>query len=604
MTFDADLCVCGSGLRRGRCCSLDTTSQPPPDAAYLSPLIESAVHAYQSGADAAAERICLEVLELAPGQAVVLWMLSRLRDAQGARAAAEALVTRIVALDPNNASATQDLALRLLARGALVEAEHHARNAVRITPDDAISHNLLAMVLTELQQPLTGEFHYRRALALSGTRDPIMLANLAWCLKLQGRIKEARALYRESVAAAPEISQTLFGWARLEEADRNFDQASKLLARAESISPNQPNLLLLRAVLAGRRGNPETALAVLEDVAEGHTDGLGPEETLEKGRLLDRLGRYDAAFAAFEDGKAALRTITGHSYDAAQAERLAGRLVNFFTEARLALLPKAGVRMDVAQPLFILGFPRSGTTLMEQSLTAHSGIVAGDELPFVTETVELMPRLLFSPMPYPEALAELWMGDRFEGLDELRDRYLQHARRRGLLKEGGAYFTDKMPLNEFHLGLIALMFPNSPLVHVIRHPLDTVLSCFSNLLTHGFGCAYGLDTAAKHFALTSDLVAHYRSQMTLRYLPVRYEDMVADHEGQVRRVLAFLDLPFEAACLRPDENRRYARTASYAQVSEPVYDRSRERWRRYRRHLEPIIPILLPTIQRLGYSVD
>ena len=145
------------------------------------------------------------------------------------RSAAEALIRRIVALDPNNLVATNELALILLGKGSLAEAEHHARNAVRIAPENPQAHNLMGMIMTEANRPQIGEYHYRRVLELTGQRDPILLANLAWNLKNQGRMEEARALYEESVAAAPEIRQTLLGFARLEEADRNFDAAAEIL---------------------------------------------------------------------------------------------------------------------------------------------------------------------------------------------------------------------------------------------------------------------------------------------------------------------------------------------------------------------------------------
>ena len=256
------------------------------------------------------------------------------------------------------------------------------------------------------------------------------------------------------------------------------------------------------------------------------------------------------------------------------------------------------------QPIFILGFPRSGTTLVEQTLSAHPKIAAGDELPLIHEITAIMPRMLASPLGYPEALAELWMGDQREGLDNLRDYYLQKVRQMGVLREGAARFTDKMPLNETHLGLIALLFPEAPLIHVLRHPLDIMVSAFSNQFTHGFFCAYELETAARHYVRVMDLVEHYRAEMTLRYLPIRYEDIVADQEASVRAMLAFVGEDFDKACLTFHENRRYARTASYAQVTEPLYERSGYRYRHYRAHLEPVLPILQPVIERLGYTVD
>jgi len=169
--------------------------------------------------------------------------------------------------------------------------------------------------------------------------------------------------------------------------------------------------------------------------------------------------------------------------------------------------------------------------------------------------------------------------------------------------EGAAWFTDKMPLNETHLGLIHLLFPESPLVHVVRHPLDVVLSVYSNLLTHGFYCAYALESAARHYARVMELVDHEVNEMSLRYLRVRYEDVVDDQEASIRRVLEFIGEDFDPACLAFHENRRYARTASYAQVTEKLYDRSRYRYRNYLPQLQPVIPILQPVIEWLGYKI-
>jgi tetratricopeptide (TPR) repeat protein len=598
------LCPCGSGLRAARCCSLQRGSLPPPEAIrHLLPLVERAARAHRQGADEAAERLCLDVLELAPDRPGALSILYEIRKAQGNAPAALALIRRVVALDPNNLAATNELALILLGKGSLAEAEHHARNAVRIAPEDPQAHNLMGMILTEANRPQAGEYHYRRVLELTGRREPILLANLAWNLKNQGRMQEARALYRESAAAAPEIRQTLLGFARLEEADRNFDGAAAILDQADALFPNDLGVRLTRAVVLGRMKRYDEALAIIDESA-GDDGRLGPNELLEKGRLLDRLGRYDDAWAAFAEGKRLARELSGLGYQDDSARRLIERLRGFFTAGRLRLLPRAHVRSDVAQPIFILGFPRSGTTLVEQTLSAHPAIAAGDELPLIHEITAIMPRMLASPLGYPEALAELWMADQREGLDNLRDYYLQKVRQMGVPREGAARFTDKMPLNETHLGLIALLFPAAPLIHVLRHPLDIMVSAFSNHFTHGFFCAYELETAARHYARVMDLVQHYRAEMTLRYLPIRYEDLVADQETSVRAMFAFIGEEFDRACLTFHQNRRYARTASYAQVAEPLYDRSVYRYRNFRAQLRPVLPILQPVIERLGYTVD
>ena len=590
-------------MRSDRCCALDWTVAPA--ASRETPEIEQARAALGAGNVTEATRLLIDVLNQFPLHLGALGLLYQIRSAENQTTAAEALLTRIVRLNPNDLAATQALASLLFAKGALAEAEIHARNAVRLAPADSQSHNLMGMIMTEAHRPQVGEYHYRRVIELIGAPNAIVYANLAWNLKNQRRIEESRKLYEDSVRLDPHVFQTLYGWAQMEETDRNFARAGELLDAAERLSPGNRTVRLARAVLHGRTKNYQAAVATLEEIERAPDGGgLGPMEWTEKGQLLDKMGRYPEAFAAYDAGKRTLREATGQNYLADEASGLVERLRNFFTSSRLNILPRASVRSDVAQPIFIVGFPRSGTTMVEQTLTAHPRISAGDELPTIHELTAIIPRMLNSPLTYPEAFADLWLGDQVEGLDNLRDYYLQRARQLGAVKKGASFFTDKMPLNETHLGLIGLIFPQAPIIHLLRHPLDVVLSVFSNHLTHGFYCAYDLESIARHYVLVMGLVEHYRREMTLRYLPVRYEDIVDDQESNVRKIMSFVGVPFDKRCLNFHENRRYARTASYAQVTEKLYDRSRYRYRAYLKELAPVIPILEPTIFALGYTID
>lgn len=486
----------------------------------------------------------------------------------------------------------------LLRRGALTEAERHARDAIRIAPDEAQAHRLMGMVMTEAGRAPVGEYHYRQALALAG-EEATTLANLAWNLKLQGRISEARTLYERSAVLAAAVPKTLLGWARLEEAAGNLPRALELADQAESLALADPLAARVRAAILARLGSVEAALSCLDAIGNP-----GPLELLEKGRLLDRLGRHNEAFAAFNAGKRHALALGAPSYQAEAARDQALRLKYFFTLPRFAALPRATRREGLAQPVFITGFPRSGTTLIEQSLSLHPRIAAGDELPFIGDLTASLPRLLGSPLLYPEALAELWMGDKREGLGLLRDLYLAWARQWGIPREGAAWFTDKMPLNETHLGLIHLVFPESPVIHMLRHPLDAVLSAYSHHLTHGYCCAATLESLARHYVLTADLAAHYLEAAKPRCLLVRYEDVVDDQEREMRRILDFIGAEFDPACLHFERNLRPARTPSQTQVTEPLHRRSRHRYRHYLRQLAPVIPILEPVMRRLGYSIS
>ena len=254
-------CPCLSGLRHERCCGLDWTAAWPEPA--QTPELGRARAALAAGDHSEAERLLIELLERSPKHGGALGLLYELRAAEN-RTAAEALLTRIVQLDPNNLSPTQALALLLFNKGALAEAEHHARNAVRIAPMDAQSHNLMGMIMTEAHRPQVGEHHYRWALKLIALPSPVLVANLAWNLKNQGRMAESRQLYQESVRLDPTIFQTLFGWARMEETDRNFARAEELLDAAEKLSPGNPSVLLQRAILRARVKDYDKALAALD----------------------------------------------------------------------------------------------------------------------------------------------------------------------------------------------------------------------------------------------------------------------------------------------------------------------------------------------------
>jgi hypothetical protein len=254
--------------------------------------------------------------------------------------------------------------------------------------------------------------------------------------------------------------------------------------------------------------------------------------------------------------------------------------------------------------VFIVGYPRSGTTMVEQTITAHPAISAGDELVFISDLARIAPRMLGSPLAYPECLADLWMGDNLLVLDQFRDYYLKRAEQLGIWEKGAKFFTDKMPLNETHLGLIHLIFPKAPIIHVRRHPLDILTSNFANFLTHGFNQAFDLKTSAQHMVLIDGLVEHYRRELDLHYMDIRYEDLVEDQEPNVRRMLDFVGVDFDPKTLAFHENQRYARTASYAQVTEKLYDSSVYRYRHYRKHMDEAVAILKPVLDRLGYPAE
>ena len=200
-TLDPTLCACGSGLRAFRCCERGSEPLAIAPGRVLRPKVESAARAFQEGNTAAAEALCRDILEQDPNQPGALATLYRLRKAEGALGAAEVLLRRLVAVDPNNLWATREIVQVLNKKGNASEAEIHARNLVRLAPTDIRSHSLMGMVMAQANRAQAGEYHYRKALELSRQRDPVMLSNLAWTLKGQGKMEEARRLYVESAGA-------------------------------------------------------------------------------------------------------------------------------------------------------------------------------------------------------------------------------------------------------------------------------------------------------------------------------------------------------------------------------------------------------------------
>jgi len=500
------------------------------------------------------------------------------------------------ALQRGDSSGAVAAAEALFASGRRADAELVVRAALRTNPRDARAHNLFGMMLSELNDLPSGEWHFRQALALAGPQA-VACVNLAINLLRQGRTSEAEPFFAQVDALAPGDLNTLAHWSKLYEVQGDLARAQAMLDRAQAAS-SPAAVDLLRASYLARQGQHAAALAIIDAAPQINGDGQ-----LERGRLQDRLGRFDEAWRDFVEGKKKLAAEAGGlAYQAQAVETFFARLKAFFVRSKLELLPRALARRDTPQPIFVMGFPRSGTTLVEQVLSSHSAVLAGGELSFIGDLRKLANALFAGPEPFPENLAQTWTADHRFAAGLFRDYYLARAEQYGLLAPGKAFFVDKMPFNEIWLPLLRMAFPEARIVHVIRHPLDVCVSVMANHLTHGFNCGYRIEDIVHHFAAVFELVEHYRQQLRLGELALRYESFVANQEVETRRLLDYLGLPFEAACLTFHENRRYAPTPSYAQVTERLNDRSINRHRHYARHLQPFLPKLAPMMRAYGYG--
>src|SRR5690606_29043318 len=235
--------------------------------------------------------------------------------------------------------------------------------------------------------------------------------------------------------------------------------------------------------------------------------------------------------------------------------------------------PRATIRRGVPQPLFTMGFPRSGTTLIERVLASHSAVRAGGELTFVGEWPPLIDRLLADSAAFPDNLVKMLAADHRHVASLLRDYYFARSEARGLNEPDKCYFTDKMPLNETLAPLVRMAFPNAKIVRVVRHPLDVCVSMLSYELGHGFNCGYRIETIVHQLRASSALVEHYRAELELGELTLKYEDFVHHPVEETQRLLDYLELPFEPSCVNFHEGATYTATPSYSQVREPLNDR-------------------------------
>ena len=292
--------------------------------------------------------------------------------------------------------------------------------------------------------------------------------------------------------------------------------------------------------------------------------------------LLDSLGQYDEAFAQARLAHALRPT----QYDPTRIERLVRDWTSYFTPTTLRRLPRATHGSRV--PVFVVGMPRSGSTLVEQILASHPQVHGAGELEWIFGLwTSAVGRLSTAPSSLIECL------DHFTEplVNELSAEYL--TRLTGLAPTA-ARIIDKLPMNLLNLGLIAMLFPQSHIIYTSRDPLDTCVSCFLTDLAARNELPFDLSTTGHLYRHCQQLMSHWRRVLDIPILQVQYEQVVDDLEAQARRLIEFLQLRWDPQCLRYYENPRPVATASSGQVRLPIYKRSVGRWRHYERHLAPL----------------
>jgi tetratricopeptide (TPR) repeat protein len=567
---------------------------------------------------------------------------------------AEASHMRALAVIPNLLQSLNNLGSIERARGNKIEALVWYRKALAVNPDFLESLTNIGAVMVEEERPEEAIQPLLKVLQVF-PNSPEALCNLGLSYYKQDDPERGEALLRRSLQSRPGYPEALVGLARvLQDADR-LDEAENLLLEATETSPEKSDAWCQLGAIYTERGEADLAdaaylraLAVdakcadaltglanlkleagkIEDAVAGlhgalqvDPDNLGARfhltqaQKVEKGdsnlavleskaasnenlsvekrislhyalgKAYDDLKEYDKAFPQFIEGAKLKRSKISYSADADDARTR--RVIEIFSAERYHRLHGNG--SNDATPIFVLGMPRSGTTLTEQIIASHPSVQGAGELRDLLEVAH-QPVPGKTDLAYPENLLDIDGGT----LSAWGSDYIARLRKHSAMAQ---HITDKMPANYMALGLIPLILPNAKIVHVKRNPVDTCVSCFTRLFNRHQDATYDLAELGRHYMNYERLMRHWRSLLPAgSFLEVQYENIVADMEGQARRLIDYVGLDWNDACLDFHKNERNIRTASVTQVRQPIYSTSVERWRNYQHYLGPLLEQLKPLL--------
>jgi len=550
-------------------------------------------------------------------QAAQLLQLGIAAAGRGAADEAIACMRKAVALRPQFAAAQANLGLLLIAVRRYAEAEVPLHTALSFMPGDAALRNALGVAQENLQRLADAQRSYRAAL----DADPALAeahANLGNCLRRLGQYRAAETHLARAIELKPAFAVAHYNLGVLLQDCEQFGRAIAQYRRALEHRPDYLEALNNLGSCLRSEGFVDEAKAAFERVLElqplqieahcnlaqfktyeaddphigrmlsqQHRVPSLPEEGRARywftvGKMLEDAGRHDESFAAYAEGNRVKRA--GTHWDEATHLDLQRRIATTFTRERLASHAVAPTG-EGPTPVFIVGMPRSGTSLLEQVLATLPGVHGAGELTWLPEILHAGAGQ--GTAGYPEHLA----GYSSEDYLRLGRQYLERIR---ALAPDATHVVDKLPDNFQHLGLIHLMFPGARIVHSMRDPMDSCFSCFSRLFI-GQSLAYTYDLAAvgRYWVSYRESMRHWHAVLPAgRILDVSYETMVSDFENQARHLVDYLGLPWDDRCLGFHANPRIVRTASVAQVRKPIYRTSVARWKAYERHLGTLMEIV------------
>ena len=588
-------------------------THPPAHAADA--LLAAGKSQLAQGAPAAAAHSFRQAIAQQPDCLEAHYLLGNALGAQGLLADAATSFEQALRIAPDCTAAHARLGHTRLALRQPDAAAAHFLHVLVARPDDADAHNSLGVAYRELGRLAEAEACYRRALA--GQPDFAEAHNnLGNALRDQGRRDAAEACYRQALALHPHYAEPHFNLGNLLRDRQCLDEAEQSYRRALAIRPGYLMALNNLGLCLKKQGRVEEACACFEAAlaikpdflqslcnlapfrthaaddprlrtleAQRHQlPGLPPAGRVNYwfalGKMREDAGRHADAFAAYAEGNRAQQARFPH--DEAREASLVARLRATFHADAFAY-PPVPPRSD-RTPIFIVGMPRSGTSLIEQILASHPGIHGAGEL---TDLHAVLHALDGSGGAYPEIAATLSDA----ALQQLGAAYLERAWRHA---PQASHITDKLPANFLHLGMLRRMLPQAKIIHAMRDPMDSCFSCYARLFEDGnLDFSYDLGSVGRYYVRYIELMRHWHRVLPPgSVLDLRYEAMVADTEAQARRLLDHLGLPWDARCLDFHRNPRAVRTASIAQVRKPIYRSSVARWQHFEAQLGPLLEIV------------
>ncbi|HUC83903.1 MAG TPA: sulfotransferase [Candidatus Acidoferrales bacterium] len=515
----------------------------------LSAACALAVEEHRRGSYAAALELYNLILNQAPNYAeghnnrgVILQALKRYAEALASYDGA-------IALKPGYANAhfNRGTVLKKLTRREEALASYD--RAIALQPDHVEAHNNRGVVLQEMKRYDEALASYDRAIALNPAHAEAH-NNRGIVLASKGQMAGAEAMFLRASELKPGFADPWFNLANI----RNYQEADNPELRNICSLLDQP--------------------------------GITPEEKehlhFSLGKIYDDCGRYEEAFAHFREANQLRNTQV--SYNPVLVEKMTARLVEVFDQDFLT--HPFEFASTSRSPLFVVGMPRSGTTLLASMLSNHPAIAAAGELPTLGDLLADLPQFVPGGLAYPEAARQLTAA----AAEHVATGYEQRLRRD--VDASVAFVIDKNPLNFRHVGLISRLFPQARIIHCTRQAPATCLSNYFQRFPLHLDFSFELRNIGHFYREYAKLMEHWRRVPNVKLMEVAYEDMILNTERTARRLLEFLGLEFDVRCLAPHTNRFPVETASHWQVRQPIYQDSLEHWRHYEKHLGPLREML------------